>query len=99
MNRTTRRLSMTETGRAFYERSVQILADIEEAEQRAGQMTTMPQGVLRVTIPLSCGQHWLASPIGAYTQAYLFRPMGSPVKNFLRPSLIQWACRPCAILC
>lgn len=70
MNRTTRRLSMTETGRAFYERSVQIVADVEEAEQIAGQMTTMPQGVLRVTIPLSYGQHRLASTIGAYTQAY-----------------------------
>jgi DNA-binding transcriptional LysR family regulator len=70
MNRTTRRLSMTETGRAFYERSMQILADVEEAEQIAGQMTTKPQGVLRVTIPLSYGQHRLASIIGAYTQAY-----------------------------
>jgi DNA-binding transcriptional LysR family regulator len=70
MNRTTRRLSMTETGRAFYERSAQILLDVEEAEQIAGQMTTQPQGVLRVTIPLSYGQHQLADIIGAYTQAY-----------------------------
>lgn len=70
MNRTTRRSSMTETGRAFYERSVQILADIEEAEQIASQLTTRPQGVLRVTIPLSYGQHRLANIIGAYTQAY-----------------------------
>jgi DNA-binding transcriptional LysR family regulator len=70
MNRTTRRLSMTETGRAFYERSVQIVADVEEAEQIAGQMTRSPQGVLRVTIPLSYGQHRLAGIIGAYTQAY-----------------------------
>ena len=70
MNRTTRRLSMTETGRAFYERSAQILLDVEEAEQIAGQMTLTPQGVLRVTIPLSYGQHRLAGILGAYTQAY-----------------------------
>jgi DNA-binding transcriptional LysR family regulator len=70
MNRTTRRLSMTETGRAFYERSAQIVADVEEAEQIAGQMTRTPQGVLRVTIPLSYGQHRLAAILGAYTQAY-----------------------------
>jgi len=70
LNRTTRRLSLTETGRAFYERSVQILGDVEEAEQIAGQMTTMPRGVLRVTIPLSYGQHRLGSIIGAYTRAY-----------------------------
>ncbi|WP_343025566.1 LysR family transcriptional regulator [Massilia sp. MP_M2] len=70
LNRTTRRLSLTETGRAFHERSVQILGDVNEAEQIAGQMTTMPRGVLRVTIPLSYAQHRLGSIIGAYTQAY-----------------------------
>jgi DNA-binding transcriptional LysR family regulator len=70
MNRTTRRLSLTETGRAFYERSTQIMADVAEAEQIAGQMTRMPQGVLRVTIPLSYGQHRLGAIIGDYTQAY-----------------------------
>ena len=58
-----------ETGRAFHERSVQILGDVNEAEQIAGQMTTLPRGVLRVTIPLSYAQHRLGSIIGAYTQA------------------------------
>lgn len=70
LNRTTRRLSLTETGREFYERSTQIMDDVEEAEQIAGQMTRRPQGVLRVTIPLSYGQHRLAAIIGAYTQVY-----------------------------
>ena len=70
LNRTTRRLSLTETGREFYERSMQIVSDVEEAEQIAGQMTRMPQGVLRVTIPLSYGQHRLAGIVGDYTQAY-----------------------------
>lgn len=70
MNRTTRRLSLTETGRAFYERSLQIMSDVDEAQQIAGHMTRMPRGVLRVTIPLSYGQHRLAAIIGAYTQAY-----------------------------
>lgn len=70
LNRTTRRLSLTETGRAFYERSAQIVADVEEAEQIAGQMTRRPRGVLRLTIPLSYGQHRLAAIIGDYTLAY-----------------------------
>jgi DNA-binding transcriptional LysR family regulator len=70
LNRTTRSLSLTETGRAFYERSAQIVADVEEAEQIAGQMTRRPRGVLRVTIPLSYGQHRLAAILGDYTQAY-----------------------------
>ncbi|MES2319891.1 MAG: LysR family transcriptional regulator [Pseudomonadota bacterium] len=70
LNRTTRRLSLTETGRVFYERSTQIIGDVEEAEQIAGQMTRRPQGVLRVTLPLSYGQHRLATIIGNYTLAY-----------------------------
>ena len=70
MNRTTRRLSLTETGREFYERSTQIMGDVEEAKQIAGQMTRVPQGVLRLTIPLSYGQHRLAAVIGDYTQGY-----------------------------
>jgi DNA-binding transcriptional LysR family regulator len=70
MNRTTLRLSLTETGREFYERSMQIIGDVEEAEQIAGQMTRTPQGVLRVTIPLSYGQHRLGAIIGDYIQAY-----------------------------
>ena len=70
LNRTTRRLSLTETGREFYERSIQIIGDVGEAVQIAGQMTRRPQGVLRVTIPLSYGQHRLATVIGDYTQAY-----------------------------
>lgn len=70
LNRTTRRLSLTETGREFHERSSQIMSDVDEAEQIAGQMTHRPQGVLRVTIPLSYGQHRLAAIIGDYTQAY-----------------------------
>lgn len=70
LNRTTRRLSLTETGRAFYERSIQIMGDVEEAEQVAAQLTRMPQGILRVTIPLSYGQHRLAAVIGDYTLAY-----------------------------
>ena len=37
LNRTTRRISLTESGRAFYERSVQLLADLDEAEQEASR--------------------------------------------------------------
>ena len=70
LNRTTRRLSLTETGRQFYERSLQIIGDVEEAEQIAGQMTRVPQGLLKVTIPLSYGQHRLAAILVDYAQAY-----------------------------
>jgi DNA-binding transcriptional LysR family regulator len=70
LNRTTRKLSLTETGREFYERCVQIVHDVAEAEQVAGQMTSTPRGVLKLTMPLSYGQHRLAALIGEYAQAY-----------------------------
>ena len=70
LNRTTRKLSLTETGRAFYERSTQILNDVEEAEQIAGQMTRAPRGELKVSVPLSYGQHRLAPLIAEYARHF-----------------------------
>src|SRR5260370_40298100 len=43
LNRTTRRLSLTESGRTFYERCVQVLADLEEAEESASAGTAQPR--------------------------------------------------------
>jgi DNA-binding transcriptional LysR family regulator len=48
LNRTTRRVSLTETGRFYYERSSQILADLEEADLTAGALTSSPRGVLKI---------------------------------------------------
>jgi DNA-binding transcriptional LysR family regulator len=70
LNRTTRRLSLTEAGMAFYERSVQILADIWEAEQVAGRMATEPGGTLKVTMPLAYGLHRLGPVIAEYGKRY-----------------------------
>jgi len=70
LNRTTRRLSLTESGTAFYERSVQILADLGEAEQVAGAMAAVPRGVLKIAMPLSFGQHRLGPLIAEYVQIY-----------------------------
>jgi DNA-binding transcriptional LysR family regulator len=55
MNRTTRRLSLTEAGADFAERSRTILVDLAEAESLAGLHSVEPVGLLRVTAPLSFG--------------------------------------------
>jgi len=70
LNRTTRRLSLTEPGSVFYERSVQIIADISEAEQVAGHMVAEPRGVLKITMPLSYGLHRLGPVIAQYAGRY-----------------------------
>ena len=48
LNRTTRRVSLTEIGREYYERCAQILHDLAEADQAAGAVQVAPRGQLRV---------------------------------------------------
>ena len=48
LNRTTRKVSLTEIGKAYYDRCIQILADIEQADDIAGALQSTPRGTLRV---------------------------------------------------
>ncbi|TAU52179.1 LysR family transcriptional regulator [Rhizobium leguminosarum] len=48
LNRTTRKVSLTETGKYYYERSLQILAELEEADRTAGALSSTPRGTLKV---------------------------------------------------
>ena len=48
LNRTTRKVSLTETGKYYYERSSQILAELDEADRTAGALSTTPRGTLKV---------------------------------------------------
>src|SRR5260370_11879965 len=48
LNRTTRKVSLTEVGRAYYDRATQILADIEQADDIAGALQSTPRGTLRI---------------------------------------------------
>lgn len=53
--RSTRRFNLTDSGRGFYERSLRILADLEEAELAVTQAHATLRGRLRVALPLSFG--------------------------------------------
>src|ERR1022692_1536898 len=66
LNRTTRRLSLTESGRAFYERCVQLLADLEEAEELAGAGAAHLRGTLRLTCGTTFGTRHLAAAIAEF---------------------------------
>ncbi len=48
LNRTTRKVSLTEVGKAYYDRCIQILADLEQADQVAGALQSTPRGTLRL---------------------------------------------------
>lgn len=70
LQRTTRRVSPTDTGRAYYERCVDILAEVAAAERSAAQLQTEPKGALRINAPMSFGTMHLAEAIAHFMQRY-----------------------------
>jgi DNA-binding transcriptional LysR family regulator len=66
LNRTTRKVSLTESGRAFYERSVQLLADLTEAEQEASRAAVEPRGTIRLTTSVNFGVRHVAPAIADF---------------------------------
>jgi DNA-binding transcriptional LysR family regulator len=70
LHRTTRKVSPTATGQAFYDRCVTILADLEEAERALTHQQTEPRGQLRVNAPMSFGTLHLAPAIAQFLQQY-----------------------------
>ena len=70
LNRTTRRLSLTEVGTGFYERSMRILEAMEEAKNAAGALQTVPRGRLRINAPVSFGLLHLAPVVTEFLERY-----------------------------
>lgn len=69
LNRTTRRLSLTEAGQAFHERCVDLLAELEEAEVLASASSQVARGTIRLTCPTNLA----AQPIGEAIAQFLVR--------------------------
>ena len=63
LNRTTRRLSLTEVGTAFYEHCARMVAEAEAAELAVSRLYAEPRGVLRVTSPAAFGHLHIAPAI------------------------------------
>ncbi|HYG32655.1 MAG TPA: LysR family transcriptional regulator [Methylophilaceae bacterium] len=70
LNRTTRRVSVTTDGAAYYERAVQLLQELEETEALVGQVTANPKGRLRVDVPGSLGRHIIVPALPDFLQRY-----------------------------
>lgn len=70
LNRTTRRLSLTEIGAAFYERCARIVAEAEEAELAVTRLHATPRGTLRVDAPHSFGVRYLAPLLPEFMARY-----------------------------
>jgi len=70
LNRTTRQLSLTEAGTAFFEHCRQLVTDAEAAESAVTHLAAAPRGTLRVNAPMSFGQLHVAPLLPAFLQAY-----------------------------
>jgi len=70
LQRTTRRVSPTAVGLAFYERCLEILAQVDAAEMAITQTQETPQGLLRVNAPMSFGMHCLAPALVRFMDQY-----------------------------
>lgn len=70
LNRTTRRLALTDTGEVYLERVRHILAEVDEAEALAGAATSEPRGVVRVLCPPAFAVHQLAPRLPAFNARF-----------------------------
>ena len=71
INRTTRRQSLTDFGRAYYERCRIVLAEAEAADALATDQLSEPRGKLRVTMPAHFGRHCVTPVLLELARRYL----------------------------
>ncbi|RFP19512.1 MULTISPECIES: LysR family transcriptional regulator [unclassified Duganella] len=70
LNRSSRKMSLTSSGEALFERAKSILDDVAEAEAIVSSATMQPRGVLRINAPLSFGVLHLAPLWARFMQKY-----------------------------
>jgi DNA-binding transcriptional LysR family regulator len=70
LNRTTRRTSPTENGRAYYDRAQAILADVDEADLAVTRLQAEPRGQLRINAPMSFGTLHLGPALADFMEKY-----------------------------
>ena len=70
LNRTTRKQSLTEIGRTYYDRCRQALAEVEWADALADEAKGTPRGRLRINAPVSFGAHSLVPVVSHYLERH-----------------------------
>lgn len=70
LNRSTRRLALTETGATYLQRANRILAELEEADAQAGMAARQPGGTLRILCPPAFATQQLAPMLPEFHRRY-----------------------------
>lgn len=70
LNRTTRRIALTEAGERYLQRCEQILAFVDQAEAEAGDAHAKPSGKLKVHAMAGLGQHYIVPLISRYQKRH-----------------------------
>lgn len=70
VQRTTRKLALTEIGEAYYARAAQIVADVAAADQLVTDMQASPRGRLRISAPIDLSARYLGAIIAEFTSAH-----------------------------
>jgi len=70
LQRTTRRLSLTDAGRVYFETASQAISGLREAESALSRLQEEPRGTLRVTASLDIGVMLLAPVVAQFVSRY-----------------------------
>ncbi|NVK19592.1 MAG: LysR family transcriptional regulator [Methylocystaceae bacterium] len=70
LNRTTRKLSLTEVGQVFFERCERIMSEAEEAELAITRLQEEPRGHLKISAPMSFGIEHMGKPLATFMAQY-----------------------------
>ena len=66
LNRTTRRLSLTDAGATFYQHCARVVEEIETAEHALTDLRGTPRGTLRISAPLTFGQRYMPDLVSEF---------------------------------
>lgn len=70
LNRTTRKVSLTEAGRAYYARCRQLLDELDRLEEDTARVDRLPRGALKINVPVDFGTLHMVAAIDAYRKHY-----------------------------